>query len=214
MESSLLAFVPVAALLIAAPGPDVLLVVRNAALGRRVGLATATGTLAGLLVHGGAAVVGLSALLAASATAFTVVKVLGAAYLVVLGVQALWASRSRQASKRTGGDPVGGDRQAELLPARRALRQGLLTNVLNPKVAVFFVAFLPQFVPAGAPVAGSTALLAGLFVAMTAGYLLLLVALTVRAATLLSQPGVRCWLDRVAGVVFIGFGVRLATATR
>ena len=210
----MLAFVPVAALLIVAPGPDVLLVVRNAGLGRSAGLATAAGTLAGLVVHGGAAVVGLSALIAASATAFTVVKVLGAAYLVVLGVQALWSSRPRRAAEpSTGGVPAPG-RGTEPLPTRRALGQGFLTNVLNPKVAVFFVAFLPQFVPAGVPVTASTALLAGVFVAMTAAYLLLLVTLTVRAAALLARPAVRRWLDRVAGAVFIGFGIRLATTTR
>lgn len=214
MDSSILAFVPVAALLIVAPGPDVLLVIRNAAMGRAAGLATAAGTLTGILVHATAATVGLSALIAASATAFTVVKVAGAAYLVFLGVQVLWSSRrTGGADGRSLGAPDASS-AAPSLSRSTALRQGLLTNVLNPKVAVFFVAFLPQFVPAGVPAAPSIALLAAVFVAMSAGFLLLLVALTVRAAGLLARPAVRRWLDRVAGVVFIGFGVRLATADR
>ncbi len=208
------AFVPVAALLIVVPGPDVLLVVRNAVLGRVAGIATVLGTLGGLVVHGAAAAVGLSTLIAASATAFTAVKLLGAAYLVYLGVQVLWAARPRS-SRRTGHLHTGETGPVEpaegSLPFGKALRQGLLTNVLNPKVAVFFLAFLPQFVAPGSPVATTTALLAAVFVAMTAVYLLTLVALTAHAAALLARPAVRRSLDRVAGAVLVGFGVRLAT---
>ncbi len=213
MDSSLIAFLPVAALLIVVPGPDVLLVVRNAVAGRTTGLATAAGTVMGLLVHVTAATVGLSALVASSATAFSVVKVVGAAYLVLLGLQSLWSSR-----KTVRGDHGRGVSGPAPVGARTslgsALRQGLLTNVLNPKVAVFFVAFLPQFVPAGAPTLQSTAVLGAAFVLMTSAYLLLLVAATVRAATLLARPAVRRALDRTAGVVFVGFGIRLATAER
>jgi threonine/homoserine/homoserine lactone efflux protein len=161
-------FVPVAALLIVVPGPDVLLVVRNAVLGRAAGLATALGTLGGLLVHASAATVGLSALVAASATAFTLVKLMGAAYLVLLGLQALWSTRPMDNRTGSYGEGRHASRQAPPVRPRVALRQGLLTNVLNPKVAVFFVAFLPQFVPAGAPTASSTAVLAAVFVAMSA----------------------------------------------
>ncbi len=212
MDSSLIAFLPVAALLIAVPGPDVLLVVRNALLGRRTGLATAAGTVMGLLVHVTAATVGLSALVASSATAFTLVKIVGAAYLVLLGLQSLWSSR--KTARAHLGRGVSGEAAASDASLSSALRQGLLTNVLNPKVAVFFVAFLPQFVPAGAPTLQSTAVLGAAFVLMTSAYLLLLVAATVRAATLLARPAVRRGLDRIAGVVFIGFGIRLATASR
>ena len=213
VDSALIAFLPVAALLIAVPGPDVLLVIRNATYGRRTGLATAAGTVLGLLLHVTAATVGLSTLVAASATAFTAVKVVGAAYLIVLGVQALLASRRhpKDHSGHGGSAPAAGAPGPSL---GSAVRQGLLTNALNPKVAVFFVAFLPQFVPAGRPTLPSTAALGAVFVLMTAAYLLLLVAATVRAATLLARPPVRRGLDRAAGVVFIGFGLRLATASR
>jgi len=213
VDSSLIAFLPVAALLIVVPGPDVLLVVRNAVRGRRTGLATAAGTVMGLLVHVTAATVGLSALVASSATAFTVVKTVGAAYLVLLGVQSLWFSRKTSRAQHGRGVSRPADVASDASPSS-ALRQGLLTNVLNPKVAVFFVAFLPQFVPAGAPTLQSTAVLGAAFVLMTSAYLLLLVAATVRAATLLARPAVRRGLDRAAGVVFIGFGIRLATASR
>lgn len=205
---------PVAGLLIVVPGPDVLLVVRNAVLGRAAGLATALGTLGGLLVHASAATVGLSALVAASATAFTLVKLIGAAYLVLLGLQALWSTRPMGIRTDLRGGGLNPARYGPPVRPRMALWQGLLTNVLNPKVAIFFVAFLPQFVPAGDPTASSTAVLAAVFVAMSAVYLLLLVALVSRAATVLARPAVRRWLDRTAGAVFIGFGVRLATASR
>lgn len=202
---------PVVALLIVAPGPDVLLVVRNAVLGRAAGLATRLGTLGGLLVHASAVTVRLSALVAASATAFTLVKLIGAAYLVLLGLQALWSTRPMN---RTG--LCGGGRHAsrQAPPVRPRAARAADHNVLNPKVAVFFVAFLPQFIPAGAPTASSTAGLAAVFVPLSAVYLLLLVALVSRAATVLARPAVRRWLDRTAGVVYIGFGIRLATASR
>lgn len=213
MRSPLLAFLPVAALVIAFPGPDVLLVIRNASRGRRAGLATATGTVLGLLVHVTAATIGLSALVASSATAFTVVKLVGAVYLVLLGVQALRVGRSSHQPQGSDGHlRVPG--QEPVLSFGSGVRQGLLTNVLNPKVAVFFVAFLPQFLPADGQTLGGTAVLGALFVLMTAVYLLLLVAAVARAATLLSRPAVRRGLDRAAGVVFLGFGIRLATASR
>jgi threonine/homoserine/homoserine lactone efflux protein len=139
-----------------------------------------------------------------------VVKVVGALYLGFLGVMALWGSRRAASTDHMYEQVAGGP----VLSAWAALRLGLLTNVLNPKVAVFFVALLPQFIPAGGSTVAGTATLAAVFIAMTGGYLLLIVALTVRATGWLSRPGVRRRLDRLAGVVFIGFGVRLALADR
>lgn len=209
MKSSLIAFLPVAALLIVVPGPDVLLVIRNATRGRKTGIATAAGTVLGLLVHVTAATVGLSALVACSASAFTVVKLVGAAYLVLLGVQALLASRTRTEAHHSRGD-------SELMAVAPgaslglAFRQGLLTNVLNPKVAVFFVPFLPQFVPAGSPTLASTAVLGAVFVLMTVVYLLLLVATIVRAAKLLLARG--CVADSTGRREWCSSG--LASASR
>src|SRR5262249_12788933 len=131
------AFLLASLVLVVMPGPDQALITRNAiAHGRRAGLATMIGGASGIGFHATAATVGLSALLAASATAFTVLKVVGAVYLVYLGFQA-W----RHAKLRTA------DVHPERSRGASPFRQGLLSNSLNPKVAVFFVTFLPQFLP-------------------------------------------------------------------
>ena len=133
---SLGVFVAAALLLLVTPGPAVLYIVaRSVDQGRAAGLVSALGVHAGTLVHIGAAAAGLSVLLAASATLFTLVKYLGAAYLVFLGVRRL-LDRTR----------LGGPGQARAIPWRRAFLDGAIVNVLNPKTALFFLAFLPQFV--------------------------------------------------------------------
>ena len=133
-------FVAVAILVVVTPGPDMTLVARNTFAGGRItGLATSTGTCTGLLVHATAAALGLSALLLASSQAFTVVKIAGATYLIFLGIRTI-IEAGRDASFREGqkaSDPWA------------AYRQGVLTNILNPKVAVFFLSLLPQFVDPG-----------------------------------------------------------------
>ena len=135
-------FVLAAILLIVAPGQDTLYILgRSIGQGRRIGVAAALGVSAGTLVHTFAAALGLSAIVATSATAFLAIKLAGAAYLVYLGVRAL--------VKPTIATPSAHGLGAA--DARKAFRQGLLTNVLNPKVALFFLAFLPQFVDAEAP---------------------------------------------------------------
>jgi len=132
------AFVAVAAVLVLTPGPDFAVVVRNALRGRRLGVATSAGTISGLLVHTVAAALGLSAVLAASALAFTLVKVAGAGYLCWLGMRALLSAGSHRAAHQ---DP---SQSASPLPARLAFRHGLLTNVLNPKAPLIFLSVLPQ----------------------------------------------------------------------
>src|SRR5688500_6266113 len=132
-------FIAVATLVVVTPGPDMTLVARNTfASGRLSGLATSAGTCSGLLVHATAAALGLSAVLLASSQAFTVVKVAGAAYLIFLGIRTILGAR-RETSFRDG---------AKVDPWA-AYRQGILTNVLNPKVAIFFLSLLPQFVEPG-----------------------------------------------------------------
>src|SRR3954470_17537144 len=152
-------FAIAALVLIMLPGPDQALITRNALVGgRRGGLLTMLGGVLGLTVHAGAAALGLSALLLASATAFTVLKIVGAVYLLWLAAQMLWsAARSRRV-------PVAP--AAPAASARRSayLRQGFLSNALNPKVALFFVTFLPQFLSAdsGSP-RTEALLLSGIF---------------------------------------------------
>jgi threonine/homoserine/homoserine lactone efflux protein len=205
MAVALLTFLAAATLVIVAPGPDTLLVTRNVfRRGRRGGLVTAAGTVTGLALWSVAAAFGLSALLAASEVGYNVVRVAGGLYLIWLGV----------ASLRSHGVVPAAPTETAPAPMHRAYLSGVLSNVLNPKIGVFFVTFLPGFVPLGAPVGVTAALLGALFVVETALWLVVLVWLVGRGAGWLSRQGVRRWLDRITGVVLIGFGVRVATEVR
>jgi len=205
MAVALLTFLAAAALIIVAPGPDTLLVTRNVfRRGRRGGLVTAAGTVTGLALWSVAAALGLSALLAASEVGYNVARVAGGLYLIWLGVQTL----------RSHGTAPATATEAAPLPMHRAYLSGVLSNLLNPKIGVFFITFLPGFVPMGAPVGSTAALLGALFVVETALWLLVLVWLVGNGTGRLSRPGVRRWVDRVTGVVLIGFGVRVVVDVR
>jgi threonine/homoserine/homoserine lactone efflux protein len=205
MAVALLTFLAAAALIIVAPGPDTLLVTRNVfRRGRRGGLVTAAGTVTGLALWSVAAALGLSALLAASEVGYNVARVAGGLYLIWLGVQTL----------RSHGTVPDTATEATPVPMHRAYLSGVLSNLLNPKIGVFFITFLPGFVPLGAPVGSTAALLGALFVVETALWLLVLVWLVGNGTGWLSRPGVRRWVDRVTGVVLIGFGIRVVADTR
>jgi threonine/homoserine/homoserine lactone efflux protein len=178
--------------------------------GRRSGFLTAVGTLVGVSVHAVAAVLGLSAILATSATAFTVVKFAGAAYLVFLGVQALRDARASASSSR----PMATDLSSETGSQSSGFVQGVVTNVLNPKVALFFLTFLPQFVDPGGQVLLQTLLLASIFWVMGALWLGFYTLLVGRLSVFLSRPRVARVLQRVTGVILVGLGVRLAVDRR
>ena len=186
------------------PGPDLMYVLsRTVTQGTKVGLASAAGVSAGAFVHVIAAAFGLSALLAASAAAFTVVKFAGAGYLLYLGIQAL---RSR------GAMVAASERHAAAVTSWQAFRQGVLVDVLNPKVALFFMAFLPQFVRPGH---GSTAMQLLLLGVLVIGVAILVdasfVLIAARATGYFRRhPKTSVWLDRLLGTIFIGLGVRLA----
>jgi threonine/homoserine/homoserine lactone efflux protein len=186
------------------PGPAVLYIVAQSIHGgRRAGVVSALGVANGGLVHVLAAVIGLSALLAASAEAFTAVKILGAVYLVWLGVRTLLSRDDR----------IGG-RSAERTLAR-TYRQGVVVNVLNPKTALFFLAFLPQFVDPHESTRGQLALLGGIFVviALTSDLVWALVAGTAGAVLRRSRAFLR--VQRyVSGTIFVGLGALAATAGR
>ena len=205
MAVALLTFLAAATLVIVAPGPDTLLVTRNVfRRGRRGGFVTAAGTVTGLALWSVAAALGLSALLAVSEVGYDVVRVAGGLYLIWLGVQSL----------RSHGAVPDAATEAPPMPMHRAYLTGVLSNLLNPKIGVFFVTFLPGFVPLGAPVGSTAALLGALFVVETALWLVVLVWLVGRGSGWLSRPRVRRWLDRVTGVVLIGFGVRVVSEVR
>lgn len=199
----LLLFVVAGWLLNLTPGPDVLYIVSHSLRsGARAGMVAALGIFAGCFVHVAVATVGLGALLATSAMAFMVVKVIGAAYLLWMGVRLLRASTPGWSPDAAPAEPDMG----------RVFRRGFLTNVLNPKVALFFLAFLPQFI---APDASNKTLaflaLGVLFsvnaLPVTLGYAWV-AAWAARRVHLVRQA--MHWLDRAAGLLFIGFGLKLA----
>jgi threonine/homoserine/homoserine lactone efflux protein len=206
---SLLTFAAAAGLLTLTPGVDTAIVLRSAAsLGQRAGAAAAAGVCAGLFIWGAGAALGLGALLAASAKAYLALKWVGAAYLVYLGVKLI--AKPRSAPPTAGAPPISDARD----PARSALWRGFLTNVLNPKVGVFYATFLPQFIPNGVNVVAFSALLTAVHVALTALWFALLVVLTAPLGRWLRRPATMRALDRLTGCVFIGFGVKLAVADR
>ena len=203
LTASIVAFALAAALLTITPGLDTALVLRTAAVEgpRRAALAGA-GICTGVFVWGALVALGLGALLARSATVASVVRWAGAAYLVWLGVTML--RRPRAAFMHDEGTPLAS-------PTGGWFVRGLLTNLLNPKVGVFYVTFLPQFVPAQAE---HPAALLFLFAAIHAGegllWFALLIAATASFARVLRRPAVVRTLDRAMGVLLVGFGVRLA----
>ena len=196
------------------PGPDTAYIVaRSVQMGWRGGMAAALGIAAGCLVHVSAAAIGLSALLAASSVAFTLIKWFGAAYLCFIGVTML-LSRSRAAAANAAeGDAISQRR----ISLRQVFWQGALTNVLNPKVALFFLAFLPQFVAADSPhKAMAFALLGLIFVCNGTLWCLGVAAFAAKAAGRLRQSGqgpfnrVFRWINRALGGLFVYLGVRVA----
>lgn len=205
---NLLPFLAVAAVVVVTPGADMALVTKNAVLhGRRHALATAVGINLGILFWTVAAALGLAAVIAASQTAFTVIKLAGALYLIYLGLQALRSSYASKRSSAQSGAPMS-------LSGRGAFRQGLVSNLLNPKIAVFFTSLLPQFVSAHGATAGRLLLLGAVFNAMGVVWLLGYAVVAARGRDLLTRPRIKRLLDRLSGIVLIGPGVRLALEPR
>jgi RhtB (resistance to homoserine/threonine) family protein len=189
------------------PGPDIAYIVaRSAQCGVRGGVAAAFGITAGCLIHIAAAAIGISAILMTSALAFNALKWAGAAYLVYVGFKMMFASRRAQES------PQSLRRPTAAIKLRTIFFQGFLTNVLNPKVALFFLAFLPQFIRADASSKAMAFVVLGLVFASTGTLWNLIVAWTAgRLATAWSGLGrLRQWLERSLGALFVGLGVRLA----
>ena len=210
--SQLALFIVAGLLLNLTPGVDVLYIVSSSMRhGTRAGLVAALGIGAGCGVHIAAASLGLSALVTASATAFTVLKWLGAAYLVWVGMQMLWQRGARNAAENIAVRPDVTTLPASF-PLKKVFLQGFWTNVLNPKVALFFLAFLPQFIAHDAAHPGAAFLLLGLIfningLWVNAGWALLAAWGARRLGAL--QRGMS-GLQRLAGALFVGFGLKLA----
>ncbi len=200
-------FVLAGLLLNITPGPDMAYIMgRSAQLGARAGAVAALGISAGCFVHIAAAALGLSAILATSAEAFLVMKLVGAAYLVWVGISLL---------RHAGTADAGGNAKAAI-SLRGIFLQGFLTNALNPKVALFFLAFLPQFISAGAPSKPLAFLVLGLIFLTTGTLVCLLIAWsTARAASVFGAGSVvRTWMERALGGLFVLLGIRLAFLQR
>ena len=196
----LLGFTAACTIFTLTPGVDTAMVLRSAATGGpKRGNAAAAGICLGLLVWGFGAASGLSLLLAASRTGYMVLKLCGAAYLLWLGVN-FWRHRPHS-PEATPDEAASG--------TRAAFRRGFTSNMLNPKVGVFYITFLPQFIPAHASVAAFAILLTGINLALEMIWFAALIALTVPLARTLARPAVKRALDRVTGATLIGFGLRL-----
>ncbi|WP_417603272.1 LysE family translocator [Primorskyibacter flagellatus] len=202
--TALLGFSAAAALITITPGLDTALVLRTAAVdGQRRALSASAGIVTGLLIWGLVVALGLGALIAVSELGYRLVQILGAVYLIWLGGQMLWAAR-KPAARKAG--------RIDRVP--NWFLRGLLTNLLNPKIGVFYVSFLPQFVPASAPVAGFTMLLACLHVAMSLLWFGGLTLATRPFARALQGPVVPRFLDAVTGLVLIGLAIKLLLEKR
>lgn len=199
MGSVALTFAPVAVILCLTPGPATALVIRSSLRGGwRRAILTVMGNSLGILAWGVASVLGISALVAASEVAFTVLKVGGAAILLYLGVQS-WRRRGRQAGS-----------EAPAAPSRSAFSDGLVSSFANPKLAIFFVALLPQFIPEGTAVLPATLLMVGMTVALDVVWFSVLALLVGRARRAFTEGPWQRRMERITGTVLVGLGLRLA----
>ena len=202
------AFAAVSVLVICTPGPDTALTIRNTVLGgRRAGVSTAAGVALGQLTWTIAASLGVASLLQASQPAFEALKLIGAGYLIFLGVESL-----RSAIRPLSPEKPANEAAEHRARSGPALRQGLVNNLANPKMVAFFVSLLPQFVSPGS---GSTAgflLLGGIFCLMTFSWLSLYAVVLDRLHALIQRSPVRRAIDAMSGAVLVAFGVRIATA--
>lgn len=204
IADNLIAFTLAATLLTVTPGLDTALILRTSAVeGRKQGLRAALGINAGCLLWGAAVAFGLGALIAVSELAYDILKYCGAAYLAWLGVNMLLRPRQSLAPA-----------EAEGRPAANWFLKGMMGNLLNPKVGIFYVSFLPQFIPQGQPLIAWTFGLVGIHVLLGLIWAVGLISATQSFAGILRKGNVIKWMDRVTGMVFVLFAARLALSRR
>ena len=204
IADNLIAFTLAATLLTVTPGLDTALILRTSAVeGRKQGLRAALGINAGCLLWGAAVAFGLGALIAVSELAYDILKYCGAAYLAWLGVNMLLRPRQSLAPA-----------EAEGRPAANWFLKGMMGNLLNPKVGIFYVSFLPQFIPQGQPLIAWTFGLVGIHVLLGLIWAVGLISATHSMAGVLRKGKVIQWMDRVTGMVFVLFAARLALGRR
>ena len=203
MEPTLIAFAGISLLLAVTPGPDMAVVTKNAlAHGRRGVILTTTGIALALVIWTTATAAGVSAVVRSSGELLFILKLIGAAYLVYLGTRTLIDSRRLHADLLA--DALGA------APARVIFRQGFLSALSNPKLGVFFVTFLPQFVTPGQQLFPRLLLLGSIFAVIGWTWMNVYGFFVTRMREFITAPRVRQWMERVTGVVLVGFGVRLA----
>lgn len=210
MPPELIAFCGVAAVLVVTPGPDMALVAKNALSGGWPAVVSSTaGICSGLVVHAVAAAAGVSALLQASSTAYTAVRIAGGAYLVAIGAVAIAHSLRRGDG---AGEGVLGSMPAIALGRRRGrFWEAFVSNVLNPKLIVFFITVLPQFAGGEGSFFTQALVLGAAFELLTAVWLLSYGAAVAKAGAVLRRPAIRRLLERLTGVILIALGLRVAT---
>jgi threonine/homoserine/homoserine lactone efflux protein len=206
-DAQVIQFSIAVAILTMTPGNDTVLVLRNAAgRGRRAGFATLLGVCAGLVVHGAFSALGISVILLQSSEAFNAVRLLGAGYLMVLGGQSLWAAYQGGRLDLNSSDTA---QPASPQSATRSFGEGVLTNVLNPKVALFYLSFLPQFIqPTDSAL--KPLMLAGIHATMGIVWLSIVVIMVNASREVLARPSVKRRFDTLTGLVLMAFGIRLA----
>lgn len=211
IDSQILAFLGLVLMLTITPGADTMLVMRNAiAYGRQSGLLTVVGGCGGIMIHATLSAMGLSVILVRYAAVYEIVKLIGASYLIWLGLQSLWRALYYRSSQHayTTHQQIGGK------PGWNSLNDGLLTNVFNPKTALFYLALLPQFVDSSDRVLVTSLLLAGIHVVMRFAWLSLVTILLQYIRALIAHPLAQRSLEAATGVILFVFGLRLALVRR
>lgn len=198
-------FVLMCIFLIILPGPDTAIVTKNTLIiGRIGGLKTALGVCCALLIHTSAAILGLSAIIVKSALLFSIFKYVGAVYLIYLGVKTLWSLRKKEEAASV---EVNTKSQFE---SRSCFKQGFLTNILNPKVAVFFLTFFPQFVDSGSNTFLPFLIMGITYTLLTALWFLSYVYLINQISAFMKKPKAQNMIEGITGTILIGFGIKLA----
>jgi threonine/homoserine/homoserine lactone efflux protein len=207
VPSHLLVYVGVVVAIALLPGPDTAVVTKNALIhGREAALGSAIGVNVGLSVWTLATALGVAAILRSSATVYDVLKLVGALYLIWIGAHALWDSRR---ARRDAGAGAGAAR-GRTTDGRGGFVQGLISNLANPKVGIFFTSLLPQFVSPHSSALLQMLMLGGIFIAFNVFWMCSYALAAVRLAHVLSRPRVKAVIDRVSGLVLVGVGIRLA----
>lgn len=211
LDSQVLAFAGVALLLTLTPGPDTMLVIKNVFTGgSRTGIFTALGINSGVFIHATVSALGLSLILVQSALAFEIVKFTGACYLIFLGGQAIFVAWKKPQEVA----PISGPANPARGKAWISFREGLLTNLLNPKVAIFYLAFLPQFIGPSDPVLAKSLLLAGIHCGLGLVWLGLISLFVGKFTRWITRSAIRQRLEMTTGVIMVGLGIRLALEKR